>query len=116
MKFYKKTFILIAVMSMFFVICLFFYNGEAEHSASAIDKSKLLDVKSEDVVQIVQALDARVDRLDMVAHRADRHDGHSFFVELVGIKFDRAGDDDDLRLRAEIRIQAQFADALGLHR
>jgi len=52
MKFYKKTIILIVVMSLLFVICLFFYNGETEHSASAVDKTKLLDIKSEDVVKI----------------------------------------------------------------
>ncbi len=63
----------------------------------------------QDVVQVVQRLDARVQCGRVIAHRAGRDDLQALLVVLLGIEREVVGDDDHLRVRAQVGIEAQRA-------
>ena len=67
----------------------------------------------EDVVQVVERLDPRVDRVGMVAGRRGRDDLQAVVVQLFRIEADVVGDDDDLRVGRLARIETQAARAPG---
>ena len=63
----------------------------------------------QDVVQVVERLDPRVQRGRVVAQRAGGDDLQPLLIELRGIERDVVGDDDHLRIRAQVGVQAQRA-------
>ena len=67
----------------------------------------------QDVVQVVERLDPRVERARVVAHRAGGDDLQAVLVELGGIEADGVGDDDDLRVGRLARVEAEAAGAAG---
>ena len=64
-----------------------------------------------DVVQIIKRFDGRVDRAVQIAHGRDGHDIHAARVKFRRIDLDFAGNDDNARLFAAPRIQAERANA-----
>ena len=63
----------------------------------------------QNVVQIIQRFDPRVERGRMVANRAGGDDFQAVAVEIFRIELDLVGDDDHLRIAAAIGIEAQRA-------
>ena len=63
----------------------------------------------EDVVEVVQRFDARVERVGMVAHDAGRDDFQAVLVELRRIETNVIDNDDDLRVGRLARVEAEAA-------
>ena len=67
----------------------------------------------QDVVQVIERLDPRVDRIGVVAGGAGGDDLQAVLVQLFGVKADVVGDDDDLRVGRLPRVEPQAAGASG---
>ena len=65
----------------------------------------------QDVVEVVQRLDARIEGVGMVADRADRDDLQAVLVQFRRIEGDVVDDDDDLRIGRLARVEAEVAGA-----
>src|SRR5262249_12964106 len=62
-----------------------------------------------DVVEVIQRLDARIERVGVIADRADRYNLHAVFVDFGRVQRNVVHDDDDLRIARFARIQAEIA-------
>ena len=67
----------------------------------------------QDVVQVVERLDPRVDGVGVIARRCRRDDLQAMLVKLRGVEADLVGDDDDLRIGRLPGVEAQAAGAPG---
>ena len=67
----------------------------------------------EDVVQVVERLDPRIDGVGMIASRRGRDDLQAVVVQLFRVEADVVGDDDDLRVGRLARVEAQAAGPAG---
>src|SRR5262249_26626805 len=67
----------------------------------------------EDVVEVVERLDPRAQRVGVVADDRRGDDLHAFFVELGWIEADVIDDDDDLRVGTLVGVEAEGAGAAG---
>ena len=83
-----------------------------EHDGLLVTGGVGLDL-GEDVVEVVERLDRRIDCVVMVTRRCDRHDLHALLVQAWRVKLDLVGDDDHLRVGAAVGVQAKRAGAPG---
>src|SRR5207248_11231990 len=67
----------------------------------------------EDVVEVIEALDARGDGVGVVADDAGGDDGHAFVVHLARVELDGLGNDEGGGARAFVGIEAQVPRAAG---
>ena len=67
----------------------------------------------QNVVEVVERLDPRVERRRMHPLHADREISRPFSYSSCGIERDRVGDDDHLRIAATIGVEAERAGAAG---
>src|SRR5258705_104118 len=84
------------------------------HATAASAGPDGLDL-GQDVVQVVQRLDARVQRVRVVADRRRRDDLQALVVDLGRVQGDVVDDDDDLRLGGLARVKAERAGATADH-
>ena len=83
-----------------------------EHQGFQAARLGSLDL-GQDVVQVVERLDPRIDGVGMIAGRRGRDDLQAVIVQLFGIEADVVGDDDDLGVGRLARVEAQAAGAPG---
>ncbi len=95
--------------------------GAFGHEPFRVQHHRLLDAGvvrldlGEDVVEIIQRLDGRVQRAVQIARRRHGHDFHAALVKFRRIKLDFVRDDDDRRTFAASRIQTERAHAARHH-
>jgi hypothetical protein len=92
-------------------------TGALGHVPLQVEHDGFLDTGADgfhlghDVVQVVEALDARIERFGMVARRGHGHDVQTRFVEGGGVELDGGRDADHAGLGAQVGVESQIAHA-----